>query len=381
MLRAFTFTSRTASQCFREIAKGLTDNVEILASFMKGRAVDEYGTLPDDQTLASDIIKKKWNVVLSCVRMMKDNRTVFLPCPSLKDDILALTEINLNQKWKDDISKILSDAGRGQPASTRKSRLVQIALQLRESVREGEITIEESQPLSATELLSLKKDTYMDSLRRASIDAWVMKPLVATSGMKEGSLNETSVLRTIPGFVSNHKGCYLRDRLTVFSDSSRYVLKFERGYRVLVVESVGLVCQKDNKMFGDSPDASINADIDRVKRPAAIEVKTMTSYIKIEQAKRIRDQRAAVIHTDNIGILSSSNAAFRKVVPNVSYRMQCIHHPIVLGVDSVFNAVGKGNSAAIGEVIYVELLNFSKALKTAYSFCLRGLQSFAFTWV
>ena len=44
LLRAFTFTSRTASHVFRETAKGFTDNVEILGSFMKGRTVEEYGT-------------------------------------------------------------------------------------------------------------------------------------------------------------------------------------------------------------------------------------------------------------------------------------------------------------------------------------------------
>ena len=76
--------------------------------------------VPDEQKLASDVFEKKWDMVLSCVRMMKDNRTVVVPCPSVKDDILAHTESNLNRKRKDDIRKIFSNAGRGQQASTRK---------------------------------------------------------------------------------------------------------------------------------------------------------------------------------------------------------------------------------------------------------------------
>lgn len=155
--------------------------------------------------------------------------------------------------------------------------MVQIALQFQDSVGEGKIRMEQSQRLSATALLLLREDKYMQSFSRASVGSGVRKPLVATSRMKEGSLNEASVLRAVPSSVSNHKGCYLRDRWIVFSDSSRYVFQYEPSFKVLGVESVGLVCLNETTMFGDSPDAIfIYAYIDGVRQPAAVEEKTMS---------------------------------------------------------------------------------------------------------
>ena len=42
----------------------------------------------------------------------------------------------------------------------------------------------------------------VSSLRRTSLQTWIMKPLVATRGMKEGTVIEKLVLTALPDFIS-----------------------------------------------------------------------------------------------------------------------------------------------------------------------------------
>ena len=118
-----------------------------------------------------------------------------IPGATLEDDIIAFDQVRTRKSNEVADKKLLSDAGRLQPASIRKSQLVEIAWELRAGVINGSVLIETQQPLSDQEIFPLRKERYLHVLRKESIDAWVMKPLVATTGMKEGSLNEEYVVK------------------------------------------------------------------------------------------------------------------------------------------------------------------------------------------
>lgn len=46
------------------------------------------------------------------------------------------------------------------------------------------------------------------AFQEASLAAWVMKPLVATAGMKEGTRNESKIFEAMPKFLKTCGGAY-----------------------------------------------------------------------------------------------------------------------------------------------------------------------------
>ena len=53
---------------------------------------------------------------------------------------------------------------------------------------------------SKRQATKIKRNLYF-----ASLDSWEMKPLEATSGMKEGTVNEVEVLKALPAFFRKNK--------------------------------------------------------------------------------------------------------------------------------------------------------------------------------
>ena len=118
----------------------------------------------------------------------------------------------------------------------------------------------------------------------ASLTAWVMKPLIPTIGMKEGSRNEVELVCALPSFFEDHKGAYRRGLC-----SSTYSWDLQFHLTVKHVLTTGLVESRSCAMLADSPDASMAAtDDDDHTTVYAVEIKTMAAVRTIEAASLLR---------------------------------------------------------------------------------------------
>ena len=259
-----------------------------------------------------------------------------------------------------------------------------MAWELRAGVRNRSALIETQQPVSEQDIFRLRKEKYSHVIRKESIDAWAMKPLVATTGMKEGYLIEGYVVKALPEFLRSFNMSFAR-RSTAgefYQENEIYGRTNSEGLNVQVLKTVGLVHMKGNEVFGDSPDAlCVFADDAGDCNCAVIEIKTMTSVATIEATYTIRDIKAIIMIVDEIGSSCTSDQIFRQMVLTTAYRMDCLHHAMVLGVEWVFHDVAKGGSISVGEIVYVALLHFNKDFKNSYTFCLSGNQKGAFSWI
>ena len=86
-------------------------------------------------------------------------------------------------------------------------------------------------------------------LRKASIDARVMKPLVATTGMKEGYLNEEYVVKALPECLRSSNIRFARKSTAgeFYQENELYGRTNSEGLNVKVLQTVELVCMKGNE--------------------------------------------------------------------------------------------------------------------------------------
>ena len=101
----------------------------------------------------------------------------------------------------------------------------------------------------------VEKATQMvKSIHESSLQARVMKPLVSTSGMKEGSINEVYVLRGLPSYLQSNTSILAKGRPGDSGLGSRgYRLFQDRKLSVEYIRSTGLVASKSSEMLADSP--------------------------------------------------------------------------------------------------------------------------------
>lgn len=91
-------------------------------------------------------------------------------------------------------------------------------------------------------------------MREASLSAWVMKPLLATSGMRERTQNESKIVAAIPTFMNECGSayCYPIGRSEYGWDESCVC-------NVRHVRTTGIVESRRCSMFAGSPDALLAA--------------------------------------------------------------------------------------------------------------------------
>ncbi|CAN8074414.1 unnamed protein product [Agarophyton chilense] len=287
-------------------------------------------------------LNENWNMHVSCLAMRKEQNKLNVNEVGLSHQLLSLEVPALQSYRKTELNDILEKAGRRQSASFRKNELIDMIAVLQGEVRDGTINLDGVQ-LTDLERSQERRKKLFQQLRKACIEAWVMKPLVSTVGMREGNRNEPEVLQALPKFLDNPELVFQKasiplkdDILDLISISSgrspnvrnevdelevrRNLVMCNASRRIDCIKTVGLVCSQNNRLMGDSPDG-ICEFTDELGNcnVAAVEVKTMTSTKTIEEAKFIRARTSKALILDNIGENEHNDFLFRQTVPNTTY--------------------------------------------------------------
>lgn len=216
-----------------------------------------------------------------------------------------------------------------------------------------------------------------EALREASVGAWVMKPLVSTRGMREGSRNEIEILKALKGFLSEQKVAYARS-----SGSSFFVQDADRRCEIRYVRTVGLLQSCTTCILADSPDAVVAvADEEGDVTAMPVESKTMTAEGTVGAATELSHKYGQLICIEDVGQSELSNELFRDVIPASQHRAPVIHHAATLGSNSVMVVVGTGGSLTEGRILYACIIRFSEGFRHKYTYALDCVRRSAFEWI
>ena len=183
-----------------------------------------------------------------------------------------------------------------------------------------------------------------------------MQPLISTAGMKEGTQNAVDVLMAIPRFLQEHTA---GENVCTFSMSTQWLM-LEKNIADYI-RCVGLVTSKAAPMLADSPDGILGyCTTGDIHSCAAIEVKTMTSPATIDNAKALWDKDRPLSKMSGIRSSELAENQFKKLVSTPEYRLQCIHHVVILGLNRVIFIVAKRSRNGVGEIIYAVILEFTE---------------------
>lgn len=158
--------------------------------------------------------------------------------------------------WIPEIISLLQAVGRRPRSGARKQELIDSAPQIQSEVRRGDVTLPPFLPSNASPegTAHHREVNVRRALCTASLSSCVMKPLVLTSGMKGGSINEEQVLRNIPPFIAANACVDLVMRETTGMDRVAHL-------SVEPVREVGLLQSKTMKMMADSPDGLVSMTV------------------------------------------------------------------------------------------------------------------------
>ena len=104
----------------------------------------------------------------------------------------------------------------------------------------------------------------------------------------------------------------------------------------------------------------------------------MTSPSTIECARAVAERRYSFVYLKQIGTLQTSNALFKEMISNPTYRSQCLHHSAVLDTPYILYVFAKGSCSAQGSILYTVLLTFSQQLRNMYLCTLDCIRTSAF---
>lgn len=178
-----------------------------MAAHLRGKCISPgSNNLPDTVNEAERCIGKRWDTVLSVLGMRK--QTVERPSSrrALAERITGYSQSRINAFTKSELQEMLRSFGRPIELRAPKAQLVTAMLQLKHDITEENVNLEEPDESTQSEetLLSEAKEDVHRGLLEASVSAWVMKPLVSTMGMREGSRNEIEVIKALPSFLRNN---------------------------------------------------------------------------------------------------------------------------------------------------------------------------------
>lgn len=289
------------------------------------------------------------------------------------------SQTRINSFTKNELQEVLGAFGRRYEMRVSKSQLVAAVLQLKQDIIDETVSWEEIEEgvQSEENLLSEAKAAVQNSLLQAFILAWVMKPLVPTMGMREGSRNEVEVIKALPAFFKNQKGAFVK--ATRFSG---YSFQSDIGLSILHIRSTGFLESTSCKLLADSPDgiaAAINGDT--VVEVFAVKIKTVTAPRTVQAATRKKEQYGTYIVLSDVGVDRQSTELFRILVPTTPYRAQALHHAAALSINSVMFVVPTGGSMTEGRVIYSCMARFPESIRHQYIYLLDCVRHTAFGWI
>lgn len=163
------------------------------------------------------------------------------------------------------------------------------------------------------------------------------------------------------------------------------------GHTIVSVHQTGLVVNRKYAFMAASPDAIVEIvdDATQERRLAAVEFKTSTTLLSTQRARQVRGVRDTrdyeFVHvSDAVNDSFEFSAEFRRMVPDVGYRWQILHHAAVIEVTTVIFI----RLTEAGNVIYACHIDLETRVLRAYlqrykdglfDPCLRPLYSGRFT--
>ena len=380
LLRAFRFTSRTGHSFLSAIAREFDKHMKGLASKLAGiRMTAGADMLPVDISDAQQCVRERWDSLMHVLGLRKQVLTQPNSRRYLSQQIARYSASKINSLNMTELQRLLGDFERQPDARAPKAQLVAALLQTQSDIRNGTINLEgttdELRP--EAELLVEAENVVCEALREASVGAWVMKPLVTTMGMREGSRNEIEILKALREFLLRQEAAYARP-----FGSSVFVKDSGRRCVIRHMRCVGLVESKSTSNIADSSEAVIAAtDEDDTIVVMPVEVKTMTSISTVGAATDLKEKYGAFLCIENVGVDESSNELFQEMVPTTQYRAQVLHHAVTLGVNHVMFVVGTGGSMTEGRIVYVCNIQFSEQFRHKYTYALDCVRIAAFEWI
>ena len=310
LARAFMFTSRTVGVFFSAISRNTIVHLTGLSTSLKGvRLKPDTSAMPARTEDVLLILKERWETVINTVGITEREASTNVTASSV-DGFMRTTTESLSHMRKDEILSLLAAVGKRERASKRKQELIERIMQVQLLVSNGELVL--CPPISETLSDEIREQNasgeVLCALYKASLSAWAMKPLIATASMKEGTLYEVEVLRSIPRFFQEHT---VGDNACTFSMSTHGPI-FEK-YRADYIRYVGLVASKTVPMLADSPDGLLGyCTTGGIHSCAAIEVKTMTSPSTIDNAKALRYKYGPLSKVSGIGSSELTDKQLKK---------------------------------------------------------------------
>eukprot|EP00178_Gracilaria_changii_P016681 TRINITY_DN479_c3_g1_i11.p1 TRINITY_DN479_c3_g1~~TRINITY_DN479_c3_g1_i11.p1 ORF type:complete len:1373 (+),score=138.00 TRINITY_DN479_c3_g1_i11:3191-7309(+) len=381
LVRSFQFTSRTTNGFLSIFAADFEKSVLGLAEILKGKAVIVGSDfLPNSRSETKTLLEVKWKVVLDVLgknvcNAEEDQRQT----GDAVAKIMNATVGSLQALRKEQLLAILSNVNHRQTSSTLKQQLINKVMELKSSAIAGDIQLVAVQtaPVTEGEQASIAKDALLKRLYEKSLHAWFMKPLTSTPGMKEGTRNESKVLREIPDFFSRNKVVSSEAYQPHANCRQNYTFNSEVQY----IRTAGLIGSKKEPLLACSPDGIVAISTTNDLKLGVIEVKTMTAIATIAKAKSVCEQYGEIVRLRNIGGSQYSTNLFHQLVPTSDYRMQCIHHAAVSGKNNVFFVVATGSHMGVGTIIYIAWLEFRPSVIANYIYCLMTVRVAAFDWI
>lgn len=110
---------------------------------------------------------------------------------------------SLSALRKEDLLSLLASVGLCQSVALRKQQVISKILELQAGVLDGtlDLRMQQADNVSEEYRAAERKKRLKYRLYSTSLSVWFIKPLPSTAGMREGSVNEHQILRSLPFFT------------------------------------------------------------------------------------------------------------------------------------------------------------------------------------
>ncbi|PXF45451.1 hypothetical protein BWQ96_04749 [Gracilariopsis chorda] len=246
-----------------------------------------------------------------------------------------------NEKTKTELVAGMSRIGHPISSTQRKGEIVEKILLFLKQVQTGEVVLveNEAEELTAEEQVIAAKKKLLEVLYKRSLNSWVMKPLVSTVGMKEGSLNEKQVLIELSTFFDSHN---VQEWLSTKMKGDTF------KYRADYIRTIGLISSRSYLMISDSPDAlMVYLDKQEARHVCAFEIKTMNTVRTTEDTRDVSRTFGSSILISGVGRSVDAGLVLQQLVSSTDYRLECLHHAVCLKANKVCFVVAKVSTCGI----------------------------------
>ena len=212
LLRAFRFTSRTAHGLQAALASDYEALLGGLAWLLREKVLSVGAqSLSEDHVIVREYVRPKWEQVLRTLGMALGCMPRQSSRASLAECISSSSASRISATTKPDLLNFLTVFGRVVDSRANKPEVLAAVMQLKADILSRSVCTDggnEADDTTDDEMAERAAKRICNLFREASLTAWVMKPLVPTAGMKEGTRNELEIIRAIPNFFAGHLGAY-----------------------------------------------------------------------------------------------------------------------------------------------------------------------------